>query len=1006
MSSTRHEFIVTASDRTKVAFDSAKAGFLDMKKTAISATSAIAAGLGGVGVVAFTKEMADMGEQSLLAADRLNTTTEQITSLQYAASKFGIDGESMNAVLQDMSVRIQEFANIGTGEGADFFEGLNLNVQDFIDLAPDQLLYKVAKELENVSDASARVYLDQLGSDNLVALLPALRNGAQGLRELQDEAYVTNKVLKEADAIKLASIANEINIMQNATKSLSQQLAAEFEPAVKAISQTFNAFASDGEAVSDTLDIMATSGTLVASVYAGRMTSAFISSAQAKYADTMATRQSAAANVEEAKAVLAKAEVKLSTEKKAYQDSIVAKQQDAAASERLSAENLALAKTTKAAAAADVEAAKASKAHAEQLGYAKLRAEKLKIAEAELSASKDRLSVATKRAEKAEQAHQAQIAKNTAAIQVATDNTKRLDRAKGELERSTKKLTTAQNVHNASMRAGSIAARGLSAALGLVGGPLGLLFTGMTAISLLNSDIASGFDVVTASSEDFSENLKNASANDLETMLKSVRSELALTNQQIESIDARKAQTGFLAITQGLNDLENRQQKPLGKLADLQEKEAALSAALGKRQTLENAKQAAIRQAIASQELKTNITNLQDASKTLEQIRRANYDKELADIQQAEDKKLLTASQADSLRYSSKQRYELQEEQLEVAQRQKRLAAFSDNYTKREQMTLEHQQRVLAYMQENGITNDQDARVIAYQQESYDYQLKMFQEFQDGILKQYDDYGKSELQKEKDRYAEEIKLLDKHLRDKDITQQQYDKAKSVADDRAAKNRKIAEQQDLEISLNKQREFNDLFVGMADSKNKELAAIGKAAAIYNIGINTYQGAMAAYAALAPIPIVGPALGIAASAALVAYGAEQVGQVNNQTYHTGGIAGQKSDDYSARLAANEVPAVLIKGEEVLTQSDPRHRNNLTMAKSTSSESAQGSTVNQMTFGDIVVQVTSNNPQATGTDIGEQVAEKIVAVLQSKLGQQLIYSGVSAEAGRNGGKIKGVR
>ncbi|WP_017905310.1 hypothetical protein, partial [Pseudomonas asplenii] len=36
-----------------------------------------------------------------------------------------------------------------------------------------------------------------------------------------------------------------------------------------------------------------------------------------------------------------------------------------------------------------------------------------------------------------------------------------------------------------------------------------------------------------------------------------------------------------------------------------------------------------------------------------------------------------------------------------------------------------------------------------------------------------------------------------------------------------------------------------------------------------------------------------------------------------YHTGGIAG---------LAADEVPAVLQKGEEVLTKNDPRHRNNI--------------------------------------------------------------------------------
>jgi hypothetical protein len=37
---------------------------------------------------------------------------------------------------------------------------------------------------------------------------------------------------------------------------------------------------------------------------------------------------------------------------------------------------------------------------------------------------------------------------------------------------------------------------------------------------------------------------------------------------------------------------------------------------------------------------------------------------------------------------------------------------------------------------------------------------------------------------------------------------------------------------------------------------------------------------------------------------------------ERYHTGGIAGLKAD---------EVPAVLKRGEEVLTQADPRHRDN---------------------------------------------------------------------------------
>jgi len=61
--------------------------------------------------------------------------------------------------------------------------------------------------------------------------------------------------------------------------------------------------------------------------------------------------------------------------------------------------------------------------------------------------------------------------------------------------------------------------------------------------------------------------------------------------------------------------------------------------------------------------------------------------------------------------------------------------------------------------------------------------------------------------------------------------------------------------------------------LQQSENQNLKAIGKAAALVQIGINTQKGAIAAYAALAGIPLIGPALGAAAAAALIAFGAER-------------------------------------------------------------------------------------------------------------------------------------
>ena len=71
------------------------------------------------------------------------------------------------------------------------------------------------------------------------------------------------------------------------------------------------------------------------------------------------------------------------------------------------------------------------------------------------------------------------------------------------------------------------------------------------------------------------------------------------------------------------------------------------------------------------------------------------------------------------------------------------------------------------------------------------------------------------------------------------------------------------------------------------------ALYKAAAITETVINTYKAATAAYSAMAPIPIIGPALGVAAAAAAVAAGAANVAKIRSAREQGGSLsAGQAS------------------------------------------------------------------------------------------------------------------
>ena len=96
------------------------------------------------------------------------------------------------------------------------------------------------------------------------------------------------------------------------------------------------------------------------------------------------------------------------------------------------------------------------------------------------------------------------------------------------------------------------------------------------------------------------------------------------------------------------------------------------------------------------------------------------------------------------------------------------------------------------------------------------------------------------------------------------------------------------------------------VALSSSKNKTMKSIGKAAARVNAAIATKEGAIKAYTSLAGIPIVGPALGIAAAAALTAYGIEQqvaIGKAAKGGFVPKGMGGMR-DRVPMMLEPNEL------------------------------------------------------------------------------------------------------
>lgn len=98
-----------------------------------------------------------------------------------------------------------------------------------------------------------------------------------------------------------------------------------------------------------------------------------------------------------------------------------------------------------------------------------------------------------------------------------------------------------------------------------------------------------------------------------------------------------------------------------------------------------------------------------------------------------------------------------------------------------------------------------------------------------------------------------------------------------------------------IQQDTEKKKSDVYRGaLGDATDNLRTALGeqnslyKAAAITQTIIDTYKGAQAAFSALAPIPIVGPALGGAAAAAAIAAGLARVGQIRSAREQGGNLA----------------------------------------------------------------------------------------------------------------------
>jgi hypothetical protein len=290
--------------------------------------------------------------------------------------------------------------------------------------------------------------------------------------------------------------------------------------------------------------------------------------------------------------------------------------------------------------------------------------------------------------------------------------------------------------------------------------------------------------------------------------------------------------------------------------------------------------------------------------------------------QDSEDKKLALNDKGAKARLDAKE----QQQQREIASKnaQLQLQQMKEEGASSELIALKQKEaEALKLLADDTFKGDKDAlayraqdlRELQSQQFAMDMEAK--REFQDEILVNNEDFqALSDEQQNLFREQYQSKLTDGIETEKST---QLLLAKQRADVQIKANNQflidqakfgvayatINKAMNSEIVQGMKQAFSDM-AEMQNSSNATLKTIGKIAAVANIIIRTNESAMNVVAGFSTIPIIGPALGYAAAAAIYAYGAERVAAVQGAAQ--GGIV------EGGTPGIDSVPFMLQQGELV--------------------------------------------------------------------------------------------
>ncbi|MBH3997350.1 phage tail tape measure protein [Pseudomonas aeruginosa] len=198
-----------------------------------------------------------------------NASTTEFQKYAAGAKLVGIEQEKLADIFKDVNDKVGDFLNTGGGALADFFENVapkvGVTADQFRNLSGPQALglYVSSLEKAKVSQSDMTFYLEAIASD-ATALLPLLRNNAEGFKTFGDAAQAAGAILDE----KTIKSANELKaatwLVEQSTTGLKNQLTSALIPVLSDFATKLLDVSKDGTSMVAVGEFLVTTLKLVA----------------------------------------------------------------------------------------------------------------------------------------------------------------------------------------------------------------------------------------------------------------------------------------------------------------------------------------------------------------------------------------------------------------------------------------------------------------------------------------------------------------------------------------------------------------------------------------------------------------------------------------------------------------------------------------------------------------------------------------------------------------------